>query len=108
MPSPAIVHKSASRAASDFAAYFDPTAKNFGKRPKAGTSGSQRSIYGFHLLLVAGDVVTVPMSGNRVGHSLAKSVTMAHLKWRERHDPGQRVELVYDWEAMVLKVKRVR
>ena len=43
-----------------------------------------------------------------MGHPLAKSVTMAHLKWRERHDPGQRVELAYDWEAMVLKVKRVR
>lgn len=108
MPSPVMVHRSASRAASDFSAYFDPTAQNFGKRPKASTSGSQRSIYGFHRLLAPGDVVTVPMSGNRVGHPLAKSVTMAHLKWRERHHPGQRVELAYDWEAMVLKVTRVR
>lgn len=39
---------------------------------------------------------------------MAKSITMAHRKWRDRHDPGQRVELSYDWGAMTLKVKRVR
>ncbi|HML29509.1 MAG TPA: hypothetical protein PKE16_11865 [Hyphomicrobium sp.] len=108
MTTQAVVHPSANSVPSDFAAYFDPSSRNFGKRPKVTTSGPARSIYGFHRLLAPGDVVTIPMSGNRVGHALAKSVTMAHRKWRDRHDPGQRVELSYDWGVMTLKVKRVR
>jgi len=108
MPTQAIVHPSAKGGSSDFAAFFDPTSKAFGKRRKVGAGGSQRSIYGFHQLLAPGDSVTIPMAGNRVGHPLAKSVTMAQRKWRDRHDPSQRVQLAYDWDAMVLKVTRLR
>lgn len=92
----------------DFTAYFDPAAPNFGKHPKASSKSSSRSIYGFHKLTEVGTEVRLPMTGNKIGHSLSKSVASAYRRWSPRHEPSLHISLAYDWAAMELVITRTR